>query len=196
MPNVGNLAILLFIWLVLPSTYHGSAQKVSIASDAGLLQQPDCVQVCMAGSGAGTGHENIVQAVGCGSSDANSCFCGADLRISASNYLSSCLTTDFSACAGGSDYTAAVSIYDRYCSFTGPATAIVTPTPTSGNSDINNIVTVTVSSGPTVTVSSGPAATVTTSSTSSLLPPSVSELLIIVAFTNMLCFAGITIPRR
>ena|SRR5947207_97087 len=137
MQGAENLAILLFMWLISSSTYQISAQTVSLGSDVDLLQQRNCVQICMAGSGAGLGHENIIQAVGCGDSNANTCFCRGDLRIVASKYLSSCLTTDYSTCSGGLDYNAAVSIYDRYCSFTGPATVIATPTSTAENINTN-----------------------------------------------------------
>jgi hypothetical protein len=62
MKNAKSLALWLYILFISPSIYQISAQTVSIAKDAALLQQSDCVLVCMAGSGAGLGHGNIVGA--------------------------------------------------------------------------------------------------------------------------------------
>ncbi|ERF71967.1 hypothetical protein EPUS_06526 [Endocarpon pusillum Z07020] len=180
------------LWLLTLLFNLVTAQTVSIAKDAGLLAQRDCVQICIGGTGAGTGHENLLQAVGCGNSNADSCLCRADLRPPASQYLSSCLTTDFTTCSGSPDYTAAVSIYNRYCSFTGPAVVTATPTPTSATNDVNvnGVTTVTQTTAPTVTV------VVSSSSSSSVIQPSFGELGLIAVATGLLLLAKLAVPGR
>lgn len=167
-------------WLILIVLPFITAQTVSLNSDSALLQQRDCVQYCMEGSGAGFGHEDIVQAVGCGQSRVDSCFCRADLRPQASSYLSSCLYTDVHSCSDPTDYSAAISIYNAYCTFTAPETVTATPTSASDNTAANGVVTVTV----------------TTSTSSQVKPPSLGELLHIAGWVILLFLGVIALPRR
>jgi len=100
------------------ASYVG-ATTYSLASDADLLAQRTCVQICMEGSGTGVGHDSIIGAVGCANVDTNECFCRQDLRLMASSYVSSCLTSDFSAPAR----TARI-IAPRYLFMTGTAASL------------------------------------------------------------------------
>lgn len=180
-----NLPLFSLVLLLIPLAT--TTDTISIAQYSG-LQQRNCVYTCIAGSGPG-GHPDLQCAIGC--QNANSCLCREDLRPTASSYLSSCIYTDFPSCSDAPDYSAAVSVYDNYCGFTGPATVLVTPTPTSAwNTAVNGVVTVTMTSGPTVTV------TMTSSSSSILSPSSFSELLYPAVSTNLICLALMTVPRR
>ncbi|KAH8903553.1 hypothetical protein BR93DRAFT_961609 [Coniochaeta sp. PMI_546] len=143
------------------------AQTVSILDDFDLRRQPDCVKYCMMG---GNIHGDIIAALGCGTSRYDSCFCRAEYRSVASHYISSCLTSDVQSCTYPAEYSDAVSIYNRYCSFTGPATVVVVTTETPDNTAANGQVTVTVTTGPTVTVH-------TSSSSSKTMLPSTLLLL-------------------
>lgn len=147
--SITNLFVSLLILLL--SFSPTTAQTVSLGADRELLQQRlqqrDCVVDCLAYSGGLWG------AIGC--SDQNSCLYRADLRPAGSSYLESCIYTAYSTCSNGVDYTAAVNIYDRYCTFTAPATVVVTATPLVPVTRDNRPVTVTYfTSAPTVTVAS------------------------------------------
>jgi len=143
---------LLFHLFSLPALSY--AASISIYYESAVLDARSCVEYCIAGSESGLGHLNLGQALGCND---DSCLCRGDLRPKASDYLSSCIFTDSPSCSDSYDYMDAVSIYDNYCSFTGPATVTAEATQTDSNPSVNSIVTVTetrLTSGPTVTVSS------------------------------------------
>lgn len=125
------------------------SQTVSITTDPALRDVRQCVVRCVAGGDAW--HAPLYSELDCGNS--NSCFCQDRLRPQGSSYLSSCIFTDFSSCSEP-DYSSAVSIYNRYCSFTGPATVSASATPTSENTDVNGEVTVTETTTPIITTTS------------------------------------------
>lgn len=129
----------------------------NILSDSDLAIQRGCVRNCF-------GHNyNIAlwDAVGCPDND--SCMCRPDLRASASNRLSYCILTYYKTCSDGTDIAIATSIFNRFCSFTAPATVFVTPTPSVAAQSDAGPVTVTIpasapitktlfTSAPTVTI--------------------------------------------
>ncbi|KAH7092284.1 hypothetical protein FB567DRAFT_235494 [Paraphoma chrysanthemicola] len=130
----------------------GQQTRANIISDSDLARQRDCVRLCF-------GYNFQVPiwgAIGC--PDDDSCMCRPDLRPSASSRLSYCILTQYKTCSDGTDIAMATSIFNRYCSFTGPATVIVTPTPTNAGQSFGGPVTVTAAvrtvftSAPTVTV--------------------------------------------
>ncbi len=177
--SIGRSTMLFFVWTALLMR-NVLTQTVSINKDADLLKQRDCVQLCVNGD---WGRQNLVGAVGCGSGRAESCFCDAALRPSASAHLASCLSTDFSTCTDV--YSNAVSIYDRYCTFAVPATATAVATSSDTPTQTQGVVTVsaTVTTAPTVTVQSS----TSSSSSFSLSPsPSVGELLLVAMSISLL----------
>ncbi|KAF2687455.1 hypothetical protein K458DRAFT_295937 [Lentithecium fluviatile CBS 122367] len=133
--------------MILPGALTGIG-TVSLADYPGLELERPCVQNCLGGA-------NVVNNLECANVD--SCICRADIRPAASSYLQSCIETYFTTCSGGPDYTNAVSIYDRYCNFTAPATVVVTQT--SGATWSNQPKTITTFTAP-------PTATVTVQSSS------------------------------
>ena len=145
--------------------YTGAqSQSVSITTDSALSAAAQCVEWCIAGQGL---HPNIVDGVFCNND--NSCFCRDQNRPVAASYLSSCLTTDYTQCANSGDYSTAISIYNRYCSFTGPATVIATATSTDQGDDVNSVVTVTTTSTPVITMQSSDSSTFSPTSESAVL---------------------------
>jgi hypothetical protein len=176
-----------FVLIILPLI---AAQTISLGSDSAILQQRDCVQYCIGTSGY------LVETLGCSKARLDSCLCRADLRPGASSYITYCLSTR--SCANPTDYNAAVSIYNRYCTFTEPATVTATPTSGSDNTAANGLVTVTVTStGPTVKVTStGPTVKIATSTSSHTTPPTLGELLHLAGWTVLLFLGVIAIPRR
>ncbi|KAH7068335.1 hypothetical protein BKA63DRAFT_112281 [Paraphoma chrysanthemicola] len=146
------------------------ALAANILSDAVLSIQRDCVQWCFGG------YTYIWKAVGCPQDD--TCMCRPDLRGAASSRLSSCILTEWKTCSDGTDIAIATSIFNRYCSFTGPATVFVTPTPTAGGGSNGGPVTVTVpATGPAVRTvfTSAPTVTVLTRPQSSGTSPRVAN---------------------
>ena len=120
-----------------------AATTISIGADSALQDVRDCVVNCISDGYGGGIFDNI----GCGNS--NECVCQERLRPAGTSFLSSCIYTRWTTCTDA-DYTSAASIYNRYCSFTGPATVIASATPTQ-NPDINSVVTITTTSTPVYT---------------------------------------------
>jgi len=182
--------MLLLAWILISLGQGSSADgppnpsaTISISKDQAMIQQPDCVQWCMLGNDLNVGgHESIVDALDCTNAQFNSCFCRAEVRSVASSYVSSCLTTDATSCTYPAEYRDAVSIYDRYCGFTGPDSVVVTTTAGNKNTDVNEPVTYTSTlsvSGPTIagTTIEGPTVTVRTSTSSRLSSTSLPHVL-------------------
>lgn len=133
--------------------------QISILSDTQLGNQRDCVRGCF----GLLGHRALWDSIGC--PNANSCLCRPDMRASASSRLSYCILTEWKTCTDGTDIGIATSIYDRYCSFTEPATVIVTPTPSAAGRSNSGPVTVTAPAPATKTLyTSAPMTTVYSSS--------------------------------
>lgn len=141
--------LLALFLLLLPATW---AQAVSLASDKELAAQRNCVVICISGS---YDIKNLWNAVG--DCKVDSCFCRQDLRPVASSHLNWCINTAFSTCSNGVDYRSAASIYDRYCTFTAPATVEVTATASRRPNDPITVTRSAPDSGITATVgSNGP----------------------------------------
>jgi hypothetical protein len=162
------------------------ASDISIGQDLELQSERDCVRACVAG---GIWIPRGGCWLGCELGwDSSECYCREDLRPEASSILSSCIYTGFTTCADAYDYNAAVSIYDRYCTFTAPATVTATATQSAEPSPSNEPVTVTVtSSTPTETVFVSSQATRTS-------PSSQSEWFAVAILAGILGFACLLVP--
>lgn len=149
-------------------------QTISLLKDEALLQQRDCVRYCLGGE---DNFEDLQNFLGC--PDTNVCLCREDIRPSASAALETCIRSVYTTCKSGTDYEAAASIYDRYCSFTAPASAKADPTQTdSGTATVTKF-----TSAPTVTVSKS-------SSSNQVSSPSSSEWIFITAATSLFIIIG------
>ncbi|KAF2117111.1 hypothetical protein BDV96DRAFT_644545 [Lophiotrema nucula] len=120
------LNFLIFVSFFLQPTAAAEVVTLSLVDDPGLSQQRDCVQKCL--DGGGYDGDTLWYELGCTN---DSCFCREDLRPSASSIVKSCLVTKWLSCTQSADYSAAISIYDRYCSFTAPAVISAEATSTS-----------------------------------------------------------------
>lgn len=154
--------------LLLLQALHVAAGSVTIQSISEVIEQRDCVRSCL---GYGYG-QKLPAALGCADSD--SCICRANVRPYASSYIESCVQTAYTTCNDGVDYTIAVSLYDGYCTFTAPATVVVTQTPDATWN--NQPQTVTLFTSP-------PTATVTVFSSDAA--PSSSEWFLAVAVASL-----------
>jgi hypothetical protein len=173
------------------------AATISIGSDSDLTNQRDCVRDCIAGCYSNWGPCDLVGVLGCG--DSNSCFCHEDLRSSASSFLSACVYTQYTSCSDQTDYDDAASIYDRYCTFTAPATVTAHATSAAQSRDPNAPVTITISNVATQIVTTSSFATetvITTSSPSARTDSTSSERLFVLFAANLLGFVGVFVLWR
>ncbi|KAH7139049.1 hypothetical protein B0J11DRAFT_34089 [Dendryphion nanum] len=123
-PDSVRFILISFAIILLPvSLAQSVAPTISLATDKDLVSQRQCVRDCI------TLYGPLWKAVG--GCNVDGCFCRQDLRSIATRHLRNCIYTTFSECSNGVDFGFATSIYDRYCSFSGPAPAEPSTTSTS-----------------------------------------------------------------
>lgn len=110
---------LLAVWLLCDATLN---TNVSIAGSNGYLSLRECAALCL--NDAET-YVDVRSFIGCPAQPygQNECYCREDLHISASSYITHCVT---SACGPGTvDVDGAVSVYDNYCFTAVGATPVI-----------------------------------------------------------------------
>jgi hypothetical protein len=84
-----------------------------------------CAQSCFVGNGDGDGilsdnMPDLGDELDCGFGALNECLCRSDLMVTATSFLSSCVSKE---CSNSNDVTSAVTVYSNYCviAANGPA---------------------------------------------------------------------------
>ena len=106
----------------------GAAQytgAVTIGQYSAFSSLRPCAQSCFVGNGDGDGilsdnTPDIEDELGCGFGALNDCLCRSDLMVTATSFLSSCVSKE---CNNSNDVTSAVTVYSNYCvmAANGPA---------------------------------------------------------------------------
>ncbi len=133
------------------STSSSTLATLSITSYLPYAAQRACVQDCLY-----DGSDWVGSYIGCGSPYYDLCYCNANFGASATDYLSSCVS---SVCSGGLDAPTAVSIYTAYCAGAGLPLGVLAQTTQAGAATPSQI-TQTVTGISTMQLSGGSATTV------------------------------------